>query len=146
MRTTLKLIEPSSTSFGAEVFTLQSSEIEAEWPWVEKFLARVPRYDWTEQEVKADLVAGKAQLWGAIEGTRVLGIWITRIENSPTRFGVLWIASGEPLEVGLALYAKYTEPWFKEMGCEYVKIDGRKGWGRVLTEYREVARVFLRDL
>lgn len=89
-------------------------------------------------EVKEALVTAHAQLWGAHDDGRVLGIWITRIENVGSRKrGLLWIAAGSPLEVGLKLYHEFTEPWLKQQGCEYVQIVGRKGWQRVLPEYRE---------
>ena len=147
MPTTLKLTARSCTYFGdSQVFTLQSGEIDAEWRWIEPFLSRVPRYDFELEEVRADLSAGKAQLWGAHDGSQVLGIWLTRIENTPSkRFGVLWIAAGEPLEAGLELYLKHTEPWLKEQGCELVRIEGRKGWGAVLPGYEERARVFVKE-
>ncbi len=62
------------------------------------------------------------------------------------RIGLLWIAAGEGLEVGLELYRRYTEPWLKEMGCTHLKIEGRAGWGRILSDYEEKARVFIKEL
>lgn len=140
----------SSCSFGVDVFTLQSSEIERAWPWIEKFLDRVPAHDWEPEDVKRDLMAAKAQLWGAIGAPGdpyIKGIWVTRIERSHSKtYGTLWIASGSPLDDGLRLYREHTEPWLKEKGCEFVQIFGRAGWGKVLKDFREVGRVYVKDL
>ncbi len=150
MQTQALRTEPSSSFSGARVFTLQSDQIESAWGWIRKLLERVPSYDWTEADVKRDLMEGKAQLWGATGETGeplVKGIWITRIENSHSRrWGVVWIAAGNPVEEGLELFQKHTEPWFKSMGCEAVHIYGRAGWQKVLPGYEEKARVLVKEL
>lgn len=134
----------------ATVFTLQREDIEAAWWWIEKFLRKVEAWDWTPDEVKADLLEGKAQLWGSFgEGANPLikAIWVTRIENTQTkRFGLVWIAAGEGLEEGLKLYQDHTEPWFETQGCEFVQVNGRSGWVKVLKGYEERARVLVKDL
>lgn len=134
----------------AEIFTLQSHQILDNWHWIERFLERVERPDWTMGEVYEDLVNARAQLWGAAGGTGepfIKGIWITRLENTPSkRIGVLWIAAGEPLSEGLRLFHEHTVPWLAEMGCDSIRVEGRKGWGNVLPGFEERARVFVREL
>ena len=131
----------------AEVFTLQSSEIASHWSWIEPFLDRIPDPGWTPEGVKQDLEESQAQLWGMIENSKPVAIWVTKIETTraSTR-GLLWIAAGESLEAGLALFMAHTEPWLKEKGCTSVYIVGRRGWGRVLSDYAEVATMFSKEL
>jgi hypothetical protein len=60
------------------------------------------------------------------------------MENT-VKFGLVWIAAGSGLGDGLPLFLSETEPWFKSMGCRYVKIVGRKGWKKRLPGYIEHA-------
>ena len=142
--------EVSSISSGVEILTLQAEDIEVSWEWIRTFLRRVKRHDWSEEDVKSELLEGKAQLWGAIGGTgglRVTGIWITKIQQSKTlKWGVVWIAAGDGIENGLRLYEKYTEPWFRLLGCQFVEIIGRAGWKKVMKGFDERARVFVKVL
>lgn len=126
----------------ADVFTLQSHEIDEHWFWIEPLLKRIENPDWTLAHVKADLRSAKAQVWALSDGAPV-GVVITRIENyHDVRFGLLWIAAGNGLEHA-RLMLEPIERWFKEKGCTRCEIAGRKGWERVLRDY-EVSSVTLR--
>jgi hypothetical protein len=129
------------------VFTLQSDEIESAWGWIERFLSKVPSYDWTVPDVKRDLLSAKAQLWGLIgEKPLVQGIVVTRIEDYyEKRYGVIWIASGSGIEEGMPLL-DHIEKWFIYRGCGFSQVVGRKGWGKVLPGYEERARVYTKEL
>lgn len=71
-----------------------------------------------------------------------MGFWITRIENTLTkRYGLVWIVAGTGLDEGLPFYRDTIEPWFWSQGCEWIELHGRKGWKRVLPDYRESAVV-----
>lgn len=89
-----------------------------------------------------ELAFGRAQAWGMREGERVLGFWITRIENTWTKkYGLVWICAGDGLEIGMPAYRETIEPWFWSQGCEWIDIQGRKGWKRVLPDYEDIAVV-----
>jgi hypothetical protein len=86
-------------------------------------------------------------LWGMHDEGHPIAIWVTKIETTPTAVrGLLWIAAGEPLNEGLALFREHTEPWLKEKGCTFIEIVGRRGWGKVLPDYEETATVFVKEL
>lgn len=127
------------------VFTLQPDEINENWFWIGPFLDRVEGGDWTPLEVRSALINQRAQLWGAREGSRVRGIWITKLEEGGKR-GLVWIASGSPLVDGIALFNAHTEPWFRQKGCESVRVIGRRGWKRALPGYRELTTTFEKRL
>jgi hypothetical protein len=139
----LEVLAATSPRAPAEAFTLLSYDIAENWRWIELFLQRVKRPDWTLGNVRTELEAARAQLWGMREGDRPLGIWITRIEGSR---GLLWIAAGERLEEGLGLFNEHTVPWLKSKGCKYVQIIGRHGWKRVLPDYEDVGIVLEKEL
>lgn len=130
----------------ADVFTLQSGEIESNWEWIEPFLLRVDEPSWTTEDVKASLISGESQLWAAHENGAPLGVWLTKINKSHSRkWGLVWIAAGKPLEAGLDLFRRHTEPWLEAQGCRHVEITGRRGWKRVLPDYTERAVVFVKE-
>jgi hypothetical protein len=131
----------------ADVFTLRSDEIEDHWFWIERLLAKVDKPDWTLGQVKADLVAAKAQLWGLLDDRSApQGLLITRIENfHETRFGLVWIAAGQGLEHARSFLSE-VERWFKSKGCSRVDIAGRRGWERALPDYEFRAVVLSKEL
>lgn len=131
-----------SAGGSAQLFVVPSAQVRAAWPEIERCLSRVQDVPWDLVDVQLELEEGRAQAWGMREGNRVLGFWITRIENSWThKFGVVWITAGEGLDVGLPAYREHIEPWLWSQGCEYIEIHGRRGWKRVLPDYEEAAVV-----
>ena len=138
---------PFRKSESCSVFTLQSHEILENWTWIEPFLERIDSPGWTAGDVQLDLMAANAQLWAFEIDGRIRGIWITKIENTPSgKRGLLWIAAGDPLEVGLRLYRVHTESWLRSKGCQWIEIIGRRGWKKVLPDYEEVATTFVKEL
>lgn len=71
-------------------------------------------------------------------------VWVSRIEeNRDHRFGVLWLGAGDLRIVdGVAV----TERWFKEIGCKYSQIVGRRGWVKMFPEYREKVVTLVKTL
>ncbi len=123
-------------------FALQSSQIDDYWEWIEPLLQKVKQSEWTPDDVKEELKAQRAQLWG-IPGS----LWITKIEEvGNTKRGVVWIAAGDDLKTGLRYFRGYTEPWLKSQGCKYIQLIGRHGWLRVLPDYREAGIVLEKSL
>lgn len=126
-------------SAGAELFTLQSEAVGAYWPVIAKLLMKVKDPEWTLDEVFESIKDKKSQVWGmAIDG-EIKGIWITKIMCNRETYGLVWIAAGAGIEQGLPLFLAHTESWFKELGCKYVKVVGRRGWKRMLPDYIEHA-------
>lgn len=139
MPTTGKQIEPSTTSAGVELFVVPREQVVDAWADIEKFLDRVEAPQWGPVDVFEQLLDGRAIAWG-LRGDAVRGFWITRIEEtSAHRFGLVWICAGAGLRDGLEAYRSTIEPWFWDKGCEWIEIIGRRGWSRVLPDYRECA-------
>lgn len=121
------------------IFTLQSHEIAQHWDEIEPFL--FDYYEWTPAQVRQALESAQAQFWG-IKDDRLRSIVITQT-NYP--IGLIWIAAGTLDAEGRQLLSA-IELWMKEKGMRDVKIEGRKGFGRVLEGYEEKATVFLKRL
>lgn len=134
-------------SDGVRVFTLQSSEIPLYWSEIEPLLARIAGADFTLDGMREELEGARAQLWGYCEAEKIRAIWVTRIdETAEGRRGLIWAAAGNGLAAGLRMLREHTEPWLMAMGCTSVQIIGRRGWMRLLPEYREAGVVLVRDL
>lgn len=52
---------------------------------------------------------------------------------------------GHDLETWVHLIADF-EAEAKRLGCHVLRIGGRKGWGRIFPDYREVLRIYEREL
>lgn len=129
-----------SQAIRSEVFCVRKDEIPFAWPEIERCLSRVKDVPWSLSDVRRYLEDGQALAWGLRSGNDVLGFWITRIEESYTaKFGLVWICAGDGLHFGLPVYREVIEPWFWSQGCEWIDINGRKGWKRVMPGYDEVA-------
>lgn len=116
------------------------------WPHIAAFIGRITDAPWSLEDVRLALIDAKAQAWGMRSGDDVLGFWITRIDNTHTRtYGLVWITAGDALHAGLPVYREIIEPWFWSQGCEWIELQGRKGWKRVMPDYEETA-VILRKI
>jgi hypothetical protein len=122
------------------IFTLRSNEIAAHWHLIESFLVRD---EWKPEEIRNALELAKAQLWALAEDGRIRGIVITEHTD---RVGTIWIASGKGLDGEAMQLLSDIENWLRAKGCTEVRIEGRRGWGRVLSGYEEKATVFVKRL
>lgn len=129
------------------LFVVPRDQVPLAWPEIERCIQRVENAPWTLEDVRRELEEGRAQAWGLRDSERVLGFWITRIENTWTaKYGLVWIVAGDGLDIGLPVYRGVIEPWFREQGCQWIEMNGRKGWKRVLPDYNEVAVVLRKVL
>lgn len=122
----------------AEPFVVPSDQVEAAWPQIARIVSRVTDLPWSLDDIKTELAERRAQAFGIREGSEVLGVVLTRIESTPSRkYGLIWIAAGSGLTAGFKMLRDYIEPWlFDEMGCEWIEIQGRKGWERLMPDYQ----------
>lgn len=93
------------------------------------------------EDVHAAIERGDAQLWPMPTGTLV-----TEIREYPSggRIVNFWLAGGT---LGTLVGAEpIIADWAREQGCHAAQIIGRKGWARVLPQYREAATVLWRSL
>jgi hypothetical protein len=135
-------IASTSTHDGAEaqLFVVPRDQVAYAWPEIASHISRIKDAEWTLGDIRRSLDEGFAQAWGMRTAERVLGFWITRIDNTYTHtYGLVWILAGEGIEAGLAAYRQFIEPWFWSQGCEWIEIHGRKGWKRALPDYEERA-------
>lgn len=133
------------------MFTVQSQEVEHWWPHVAHHIRRWLAFDgaWTESGVKEDIKAARAQLWCLYADDAIVGIWVTRIENTDScSIGLVWGCAGDMKrykDEAISLYQN-IENWFREMGCKFIDWSGREGWARLFPDYERHAVVMRKRL
>lgn len=83
--------------------------------------------DTTEEELRAELSANRATLWTGEASAMVMQL----LTPPPTLH--IWLAGGD-LDDLLSLRGG-MEAWARSQGCEWVTINGRRGWNRVLASF-----------
>jgi hypothetical protein len=83
--------------------------------------------DTTEEEVLGLLASNQAQLWRSDHSVMVLQL----LRPPPTCH--IWLAAGEMDD--LIAMRVGVEAWARSQGCEFVTINGRRGWARVLAPF-----------
>ena len=118
--------------------TLQSHEIEGKWyeiePFIKRVLNKIDLY-YTVDNIKKSLLRAEMQLWTSLEGTQIKSVCITQIQIHPKyKFLDIVLLAGQMDSVE---HLTQVEQWGKSQGCTKVKITGRRGWKRLLPDYKE---------
>lgn len=82
--------------------------------------------DGSEADLLADIRAGHAQLWVGERSAMVTQV----VEEASGRALHVWLAGGALADI-LALKPG-VEAWGRARDCDYVTINGRRGWARIL--------------
>jgi hypothetical protein len=121
-----------------DLICVDPARIDEMWPHVrDKIRAAVEATDLCDFDLtERDVLAGDLLLWVAWDGISVLAAATTRLAGSNSRKRCMITAcAGYDLERWVSLRSE-IEKYAKNEGCFSVRTMGRKGWERVLTDYR----------
>lgn len=93
---------------------------------------------WTVETLSHEVNGDTAQLWiVAHRGSEELsGACVTQINDYPDYRALEYIAlGGEDFDLWSGI-AEFMEGFAKEHGCDYVLVQGRKGWVKKLPGYK----------
>lgn len=95
---------------------------------------------YTLDDVRAELAAGRAQLW-----TLPQSAVVTQVHHYP-RLRVLrvWLAGGDLDE--LRRNTHRLDDVARQFGCDAVELEARKGWSRVMDDYDTLKVVLRKEL
>ena len=118
--------------------TYQSNEIDGIWdkvkPLLNKVLQKIDLY-YTIQDIKEMLLKKEAQIWTSYEGTQLDSVCITRIVIHPkNNYLEILAMAGSSLSLP---HLRTIEDWGRDVGCKKIKLEGRRGWKRLLIDYKE---------
>lgn len=134
---------------GDWLVTVQPDEVGKVWGEVGPLLAPAVALGATETlgQVREGLEAGRYQLWTAVRGNQIEGAWCTRLaEYASERVCEIVYCGGHDIERWLDITVEPVSWWARERGCKRIRIFGRRGWVKLLPEFREVLRVLERDI
>jgi len=100
----------------------------------------------TFDEVEEIVMGGQALLWLVWNAPEIQGAAVTQIVTTQnSRVCVIVACGGENMRLWLPLVER-IENYARDEGCDAVRILGRKGWMRVLKDYRAPAVILERRL
>lgn len=119
------------------------AQIEQFWPhfkhWIEDAIHRIglTPFDYVEREV----LAGRMLLWLAYDGAKVQAAATTELNDGVCTI----VAGGGGLDAMLSCIPM-IESFARDEKCRSTRIIGRRGWMRVLPEYKAKAAILERPL
>lgn len=131
------------------VFPANKSSLEALWeyakPHIERFSDETLLAD--PSDILQDLKEGNKQLWLVEKSGSVAAVAVTQIyETRKGRVCCIWAACGTLGIKGIAPAFNEIEKWARDIDCVALEIKGRKGWARILPEFKQTAICLEKDL
>lgn len=114
-----------------------ASQVHLVWdqvaPLIQKCADRAREY--TPEDIAKRLVEHTAQLWVAMDGDRVVMACVTEIAKQECN---ILICAGSKRQDWLG-FLVYIKVWARDQGCAKMTLVGRKGWLRVLRDWKLTA-------
>jgi len=120
-----------------ELVCVDPKLVDQFWPHASKLIqTAVERTGLCEfKDIESQVLSGRQLLWLAWSGSIEAAATTELVEINGHMVCVLTACGGHQRERWLPLLAK-IEQFAKDEGCECLRIFGRKGWERVLNDYR----------
>ena len=137
------------TGLSCNAVLVLPDEIETFWPQVKDQLARCTPHSEGElepEDFKAFLTEGEMQLWLAIDDGELLASMVTQVVTYPRKRILRIIAIGGGEMERWIHFLSGLENWAMEQGCTALECWGRKGWLRVLEDWKCSYHVLTKDL
>jgi hypothetical protein len=126
-----------------QLFCIDPLRVHGFWPHVAPLLqAAILRTDLTHfDEIESDVLAGRSLLWLAWSGQIEAPATTVLTRANAGKVCVLTACGGNAMSRWLPLLER-IEAYAKAEGCDRLRIFGRKGWHRMLTQY-EITNIVL---
>ena len=143
----ISLTEP--TGQNCSVHILRPEEVDLFWNHVEPLLKKVVPH--SEGELEPEdflplLKTGEMDLWIVIMDKRVIAAMITQVIPYPRKnvCRILAIA-GEGLHIWMKHFPMLEE-WARQRDCKHIELWGRKGWLRVLKNWKNSYHILTKEI
>jgi len=100
----------------------------------------------TAENFYEELTNGSMQLWVSIQGKEVLACMITQIAPYPNKQVLRIIALGGVEMDKWIHFLPDIEHWAMNIGCTALEAWGRKGWLRILQDWKCSYHILTKDL
>jgi hypothetical protein len=139
---------PRSDDGAVRLVCVPPDQAAAVWPHVRALIhAAIKRGDLSSfRPVEASVLAGDALLWLAWDGAQIQAAAVTEQHRTEWRKVCVVVAcGGAGVDRWIALL-EGIEAYARAAGCAAVRIMGRKGWIRLLGDYRVKRIILEKDL
>ena len=128
---------------------LSPEDIPYVWDKVEPMLARVTEHaegELTPEDYVEPLSLGEMQLWIAVKDKELHSVMVTQIVPYPQKriLRILAIAGAE--FKALYKFKDMVESFAIRSGCSALELWGRKGWKKLLPDWKDSYIVYTKDL
>lgn len=124
---------------GLSLICVPTDQVAAFWPSVVDLIATAYETGLGDDDVDslaADVMSGGTRLW-LVWSDGLLAALTTKIVEVPTkRLCVISSLAGAGMSRWLPLISE-IEAYARHESCDAVRVSGREGWKRVLTDYRQ---------
>ena len=124
-------------------------DVHVIWPSILEYVEEVVSHsqgEMTAENFYEELTNGSMQLWVSIEGKEVLACMITQIAPYPNKQVLRIIALGGVEMEKWIQFLPDIEHWAMNVGCTSLEAWGRKGWLRILQDWKCSYHILTKDL
>jgi len=144
-----KFIDTVRVGTDCRIALVSPEDVSVVWPSILEYIEEVVSHsqgEATSENFYEDLTSGSMQLWVSIEGKEVLACMITQISPYPNKRVLRIVALGGVEMDKWIQFLPDIEHWAMNMGCTSLEAWGRKGWLRVLKDWKCSYHILTKDL
>lgn len=88
---------------------------------------------YTAEQIREGCINGRMQLWLMVDGSSVIGIVLTQIDDFPNGRSLRFLyLGGNGFKRSMIKEMLKIEAWAKKRGCKVVDFMGREEWAKLL--------------
>ena len=140
---------PHQSGQNCRIALVSPEDVSVVWPSILEYVEEVVSHsqgEATSDHYYEELTSGTMQLWVSIEGKEVLACMVTQIAPYPNKQVLRIIALGGVEMEKWIQFLPDIEHWAMNVGCTSLEAWGRKGWLRILQDWKCSYHILTKDL
>jgi hypothetical protein len=111
-------------------------QVKEAWPRIAYLVSQALECgDTPLSEVESDVMAGRGLLWLVVEDRQVLAAVTTHLETvKGIKVCTISSCAGGPIEKIMPFIGR-LEQYGRDEKCQRMRVNGRRGWGKLLKDY-----------
>ena len=143
--------EISSIKVGSDckIAMISPDDIDVVWDHISEYIQHVvdhSRGEATLEDYYEHISNGDMQLWVAVSKDDIMACMVTQIAPYPSKRVLRIIALGGIEMERWLEFLPDIEHWAMNMGCTSLEAWGRKGWLKILTDWKCSYHILTKDL
>jgi hypothetical protein len=126
-----------------EMYLVGLDDLHTVWPFVRNDIREALKYSngrYDEKTVADSIISCLRQLWLLTDEDKILMSMVSQIINYPTGLKVceVMLLGGKQSKEWAEFVTDELSKWVASIGCDRLQIIGRKGWEKVLKNWKSV--------